>query len=60
MDRMTETELATEREYLRTERLGILLDTKPETLSAALIADTEADQAVEKLRGTRTEQPALL
>ena len=47
---MTEPELHIEHQYRRDERLGILLGDKPQTLSAALIAQLEADEAVEKLR----------
>jgi hypothetical protein len=51
MGNWTADELAKEHEYRRVERLGILLAGQPETLSASFIAETEADEVVEKLRG---------
>lgn len=47
---MTETELQAEHDYRFVERLGILLGDKPLTLSANLIAQSEADEAIKRLK----------
>lgn len=53
----TEQQLQAEHDYRVTERLGILLGDKPATLSANFIAQSEAGEAIERLKESNETRP---